>query len=143
PGAPNVERMEPWEDRAGIRRRCARGPFDSCSNSSLPIAPSTYYAHQARRRDPELRSLRAKHDEQLAVEIRRVWDESFDGTYGAEKVWRPRGYRCRSLHRRAADSPAGAARCRPRPSVQGDYDAGRFSHTTARSRRASVLRPPP
>ncbi|OLH83007.1 transposase, partial [Xanthomonas oryzae pv. oryzae] len=28
----------------------------------LPIAPSTYYAHAARRSDPELRSARAKTD---------------------------------------------------------------------------------
>jgi hypothetical protein len=31
----------------------------------LPIAPSTYYEHRARRRDPSLRSNRAKRDEEL------------------------------------------------------------------------------
>ena len=56
--------------------------------SVLPIAPSTYYAHRAKARSPELRSARAKRDEALKVEIRRVWDEAFDGVYGAEKVWR-------------------------------------------------------
>ena len=54
----------------------------------LPIAPATYYEHRARRLAPELRPHRAKRDERLSVEIRRVWDESFDGTYGADKVWR-------------------------------------------------------
>ncbi len=54
----------------------------------LPIAPATYYAHKARRRDPELRPARAKRDEVLSVEIRRIWDASFDGVYGAKKVWR-------------------------------------------------------
>jgi len=54
----------------------------------LPIAPSTYYEHRARRLDPDARPHRAKRDERLSVEIRRVWGESFDGTYGADKVWR-------------------------------------------------------
>jgi len=54
----------------------------------LPIAPSTYYAHRAQRLDPSRRSDRAKRDEHLRVEIQRVWDESFEGVYGADKVWR-------------------------------------------------------
>jgi putative transposase len=53
----------------------------------LPIAPSTYYEHQARRRNPERRPKRAKRDEKLQVEIKRVWDENH-GVYGADKVWR-------------------------------------------------------
>ncbi len=52
----------------------------------LPIAPSTYYAHQAMQADPSLRSARAKRDAWLKVEIHRVWDENF-AVYGAEKVW--------------------------------------------------------
>ena len=53
----------------------------------LPIAPATYYEHMARRRDPEQRSARAKRDEWLRAEIRRVWDEN-QSVYGAEKVWK-------------------------------------------------------
>ena len=53
----------------------------------LPIAPSTYYARKAQVRDPEQRSERAKRDERLRTEIRRVYDENF-GVYGVEKVWR-------------------------------------------------------
>jgi transposase InsO family protein len=53
----------------------------------LPIAPATYYAHRARARDPSLRPDRAKRDEDLRAQIRRVWDENFQ-VYGAEKVWR-------------------------------------------------------
>jgi len=53
----------------------------------LPIAPSTYYEHRAKRLEPELRSARAKRDEELEVDIRRVWDESLGGVYGARKVW--------------------------------------------------------
>ena len=52
----------------------------------LPIAPSTYYAHRARRRDPEGRSDRVQRDERLMPEIQRVWEENFR-VYGARKVW--------------------------------------------------------
>ncbi len=54
----------------------------------LPIAPSTYYTHRARRLDPDRRCARAKRDEVLRVEIRRVFEESFGGVYGIKKVWR-------------------------------------------------------
>jgi putative transposase len=53
----------------------------------LPIAPSTYFEHRARRIDPEKRPERAKRDEKLRVEIQRVWDEN-QQVYGADKVWR-------------------------------------------------------
>jgi putative transposase len=57
----------------------------------LPIAPATYYLHRGRRADPTTRPARARRDEELTVPIRRVWDESFAGVYGAEKVWRQLG----------------------------------------------------
>jgi putative transposase len=53
----------------------------------LPIAPSTYYTHAARRADPELMSARAKRDASLSEQIRRVFRENFE-VYGANKVWR-------------------------------------------------------
>jgi putative transposase len=53
----------------------------------LPIAPATYYEHRSRRLDPELRPERAKRDDELRVEVHRVWTENFS-VYGAEKVWR-------------------------------------------------------
>ena len=53
----------------------------------LPIAPSTYYEHQARVRDPDLRPDRAKRDETLREAIKRVWEENH-AVYGAKKVWR-------------------------------------------------------
>ena len=53
----------------------------------LPTAPSTYYDHLAKRRDPSRRSLRTQRDTALKVEIRRVFEESFS-VYGARKVWR-------------------------------------------------------
>jgi len=55
--------------------------------SLLPIAPSTFYDHQAKQVDPERRSQRAKRDDGLVVDIRRVWEEHFQ-VYGARKVWR-------------------------------------------------------
>ena len=52
----------------------------------LPIAPSTYYAHKARERDPGLLSARVKRDAVLRGEIERVWRENRQ-VYGARKVW--------------------------------------------------------
>ena len=53
----------------------------------LPIAPSTYHEHVAKRAAPEKQSDRAKRDEALQAEIRRVFGENFE-VYGARKVWR-------------------------------------------------------
>ncbi len=53
----------------------------------LPIAPSTYHAHAARRADPGKLSPRLQCDAALNVEIRRVYEENF-GVYGVRKVWR-------------------------------------------------------
>jgi transposase InsO family protein len=53
----------------------------------LPIAPSSYYAHQARRLDLELRPERSKRDDALRIEIQRVFNENF-AVYGVDKVWR-------------------------------------------------------
>jgi putative transposase len=53
----------------------------------LPIAPSTYYDHAARRAAPEKLPRRAKRDAALKVEIRRVFEENFR-VYGVRKVWR-------------------------------------------------------
>jgi transposase InsO family protein len=53
----------------------------------LPIAPSTYHEHAARRRDPARRSERAKRDEELKADVLRVFDDNF-GVYGVRKVWR-------------------------------------------------------
>jgi len=53
----------------------------------LPIAPSTYYLHKAREADPERRPARAKRDERLQGEVKRVWKSNFE-VYGVRKVWR-------------------------------------------------------
>ncbi len=53
----------------------------------LPIAPSTYYEHKARQRDPDRCPRRAQRDALLEPEIQRVWDDNFR-VYGAHKVWK-------------------------------------------------------
>ncbi|HEX2135803.1 MAG TPA: IS3 family transposase [Microvirga sp.] len=53
----------------------------------LPIAPSTYHAHAARRADPSRLPARARSDAALMVEIRRVFEANFC-VYGVRKVWR-------------------------------------------------------
>lgn len=52
----------------------------------LPIAQSSYYAHAAVKRDPQLASDRARQDAIDRVEIERVHEES-RGRYGARKIW--------------------------------------------------------
>lgn len=53
----------------------------------LPIAPSTYHAHVARRSNPARQSSRARRDASLMPEISRVFEENFR-VYGVRKVWR-------------------------------------------------------
>jgi transposase InsO family protein len=53
----------------------------------LPIAPSTYYETKRQQREPDRRSARARRDEQLRVEIERVFDANYR-VYGVHKVWR-------------------------------------------------------
>jgi putative transposase len=53
----------------------------------LPIAPSTFHAHAAKRADPSRQSARARRDAALQVDIKRVWEANFQ-VYGVRKVWR-------------------------------------------------------
>ena len=53
----------------------------------LPIAPSTYHAHVAGRRDPALLCKRARRDAVLKREIHRVFKDNY-AVYGVRKVWR-------------------------------------------------------
>jgi putative transposase len=64
-------------DQFGVEPMCA----------VLPIAPSTYFRHQAAQADPARRSRRAQRDDELRRDIRRVWDAHFQ-VYGPRKVWR-------------------------------------------------------
>ena len=55
--------------------------------SVLPIAPSTYYEHARRGREPERRPARKRRDDELRAHIRRVY-ESNHSVYGSVKVWK-------------------------------------------------------
>ncbi|WP_245491885.1 IS3 family transposase, partial [Mesorhizobium sp. M1A.F.Ca.IN.020.32.1.1] len=53
----------------------------------LPIAPSTYHDHVAKRVDPSRLSARARRDAALKGEVQRVFEANFR-VYGVRKVWR-------------------------------------------------------
>lgn len=53
----------------------------------MDVAPSTYYWHQQRQQHPEQRCRRDKRDDELRVEIQRVYDENYS-VYGYRKIWR-------------------------------------------------------
>jgi transposase InsO family protein len=53
----------------------------------LPIAPSTYFRHKGQQADPTRRPSRAHRDDELRVEIQRVWDQN-EQVYGPRKVWK-------------------------------------------------------
>ena len=53
----------------------------------LQIAPSGYRRYAAQERNPALRCGRARRDDMLNPEIKRVWQANMQ-VYGADKVWR-------------------------------------------------------
>ena len=53
----------------------------------MQIAPSAYWRHAARQRNPVLCSRRAQRDAGLVPQIQRVWQANMQ-VYGADKVWR-------------------------------------------------------
>ena len=55
--------------------------------AQLPIAPSTYYEHKARERDPTRVPPRVLRDAELKVDIHRIFRDNFE-VYGVRKVWR-------------------------------------------------------
>ena len=69
--------IDTHRERFGVEPICA----------VLPIAPSTYHAHAARRANPDLRSDRVKSDAVLVPEVERVYRANFK-VYGVRKVWR-------------------------------------------------------
>ncbi len=65
--------------------RGAHGVEPICS--ALQVAPSAYWRHAARVRQPALLPARAQRDAQLLPEVQRVFDANLR-VYGADKVWR-------------------------------------------------------
>jgi transposase InsO family protein len=72
-----VSFIDQHKDQYGVEPMC----------SVLPIAPSTYYEHARRRRQPERRPARHRRDDELQSQIRRVYEDN-QLVYGARKVWR-------------------------------------------------------
>lgn len=68
--------IEEYRDAIGVEPICKQ----------LPIAPSTFYDHIAKRANPDLLSGRAKRDMTLKPEIERVWEQNYK-VYGVRKVW--------------------------------------------------------
>jgi transposase InsO family protein len=52
----------------------------------LAVAPSSYHEHARRQADPGRRSARARRDDEIKAQIKRVHEAS-SGLYGARKVW--------------------------------------------------------
>jgi transposase InsO family protein len=69
--------IDDHRDAYGVEPMCA----------VLPIAPSTYYEHKARDREPERMPRRTQRDAALRPEITRVWHAN-RRVYGAKKVWK-------------------------------------------------------
>ena len=72
-----VAYIDSHKERFGVESICRQ----------LPIAPSTYYEHKARERDPGRLPARQRQDAELIPEIERVYEENFR-VYGARKIWR-------------------------------------------------------
>jgi transposase InsO family protein len=98
----------------------------------MPIAPSTYFLHKARERDPRQRSARAQQDDVWRLEIQRVWDANHQ-VYGPRKVWKQlrreahRIARCTVRRLMRAMGLAGVVRGRTWvTTTQASPDAGRL-----------------
>jgi transposase InsO family protein len=89
----------------------------------LPIAPSTYYERKAREVDPTRLPERARRDEELRDEIRRVWTENFQ-VYGVRKVWK----QLRREKKRVARCTV--ARLMRQMGLQGAVRGRKFTKTT-------------
>ncbi|MFO7856118.1 MAG: IS3 family transposase [Paracoccaceae bacterium] len=119
-------------DRRSRKRGCPSTRIVMNTGSSRSAgscrSPSTYRAHAGRMADPALPSNRAKRDDGLRLEIRRVWRETFE-VHGARKVWRQpsregiAAARCTVERLRAEMGLAGAVRGRPVKTTRPDTAA--------------------
>jgi putative transposase len=64
------------------RARCGVEPI--CK--AMQVAPSAYWRHAARKRDPALLPARARRDAHLLPQVQQVYDQNLQ-VYGADKVW--------------------------------------------------------
>jgi hypothetical protein len=120
--------IDQHRDTYGVEPICAQ----------VPIAPSTYFLHKAQQADPTSRSARAQRDDELRVEIQRVWDAN-QQVYGPRKVWRQlRREQIRVAHGAAIDAGVGPGRYRPRPGLGHHHARGSGGLAAAGSRRSAV-----
>ena len=99
----------------------------------LPIAPSQYYEHRARKLEPDQRPARARRDDELRPRIERVWEEN-QAVYGADKVWRQLGREGVEVARCTVE------RLMRRMGLRGAVRGRAFTVTTVAD--ASAARPP-
>ncbi len=99
----------------------------------LPIAPSTYYEHRARKEDPDRRPAREQRDEALRPEIERVYEDNM-AVYGVDKVWKQLAREKRSVAR------CTVARLMKGMGLRGAVRGGAFKITTVADENA--VRPP-
>ncbi len=99
----------------------------------LPIAPSMDYEFKAREREPQRRLARARRDEQLGEQIRRIWYEH-RAVYGVRKV----GNQLKREGRAVARCPV--ARLMRRLGLAGVVRGRAFKGTTIPD--TAPLRPP-
>ncbi len=94
----------------------------------LKIAPSTFDAHDARRRRPETAPPRVQRGEALKPHVLRVFTENFE-VYGVRKVWRQlrrEGFdvaRCTVARRMSAMGLKGVIRGKPHRTTVSDKSA--------------------
>ena len=69
-----TEFVDQHRDSYGVEPICAE----------LPIAPSTYYEHKRREREPERMPARSRRDGELRSQIRRVWECEVRGVRSPE-----------------------------------------------------------
>ena len=106
--------------------RAAYGVEPICRG--LPIAPSSYHEHAARRADPSRLPPRAKRDAELRQEVQRVFGENL-GVYGVRKVWHQRRRegvavaRCTVARLMRGMGLAGVIRGKPMRTTVGDKAA--------------------
>jgi putative transposase len=104
----------------------------------LQVPTSTYYAAKQR-----LPSQRQRRDEQLKVEIRRVWDDNYQ-VYGARKIWRQlhreglRVARCTVERLMGELGIAGVVRGKAKRTTIGDQQAPRPADLVERQFTASA-----
>jgi putative transposase len=73
-----------------VHRQPRHGTGYRADCRELAVAPSSYHEHAARLADPGKRSIRARRNDAIKEQIKRVHDDS-SGLYGTRKVWHQLG----------------------------------------------------